>query len=36
MTWLRELAAQGATRRYGPREAERTPGPGARSTTSWP
>ncbi len=26
MTWLRELAAQGATRRYGPREAERTPG----------
>jgi error-prone DNA polymerase len=26
MTWLRELARQGATRRYGPREAERTPG----------
>jgi error-prone DNA polymerase len=26
MTWLRELATRGATRRYGPREAERTPG----------
>jgi error-prone DNA polymerase len=26
MTWLRELASQGATRRYGPRDAERTPG----------
>ena len=26
MTWLRELAARGATRRYGPRHAERTPG----------
>jgi error-prone DNA polymerase len=26
MTWLRELARRGATRRYGPREAERTPG----------
>src|SRR5215217_5094508 len=26
MTWLRELASRGATRRYGPREAERTPG----------
>ena len=26
MTWLRELAARGATRRYGPRGAERTPG----------
>jgi error-prone DNA polymerase len=26
MTWLRELAAEGATRRYGPRHAERVPG----------
>src|SRR5215218_1450013 len=26
MTWLRELASRGATRRYGPRHAERTPG----------
>jgi error-prone DNA polymerase len=26
MTWLRELATRGATRRYGPRHAERTPG----------
>ena len=26
MSWLRELAVQGATRRYGPRHAERTPG----------
>ena len=26
MSWLRELAGQGATRRYGPRHAERTPG----------
>jgi error-prone DNA polymerase len=26
MTWLRELASQGATRRYGPRGSERTPG----------
>jgi error-prone DNA polymerase len=26
MTWLRELATRGATRRYGPRQAERTPG----------
>src|SRR5918996_1432118 len=26
MTWLRELASQGATRRYGPRAAERVPG----------
>ena len=26
MTWLRELATRGAARRYGPREAERTPG----------
>jgi error-prone DNA polymerase len=26
MSWLRELATRGATRRYGPREAERTPG----------
>jgi error-prone DNA polymerase len=26
MTWLRELASRGATRRYGPRDAERTPG----------
>jgi error-prone DNA polymerase len=26
MTWLRELASRGATRRYGPRPAERTPG----------
>jgi error-prone DNA polymerase len=26
MTWLRELATRGATRRYGPRDAERTPG----------
>jgi error-prone DNA polymerase len=26
MTWLRELATLGATRRYGPRHAERTPG----------
>jgi error-prone DNA polymerase len=26
MTWLRELASRGATRRYGPRHAERAPG----------
>jgi error-prone DNA polymerase len=26
MSWLRELATRGATRRYGPRHAERTPG----------
>src|SRR5215212_5684062 len=26
MTWLRELATRGATHRYGPRHAERTPG----------
>ncbi|MET0478025.1 MAG: PHP domain-containing protein, partial [Actinomycetota bacterium] len=26
MSWLRELASRGATRRYGPRHAERTPG----------
>jgi error-prone DNA polymerase len=26
MTWLRELASRGATHRYGPRHAERTPG----------
>jgi error-prone DNA polymerase len=26
MSWLRELASRGATRRYGPRNAERTPG----------
>jgi error-prone DNA polymerase len=26
MSWLRELASQGATRRYGPRESERVPG----------
>jgi error-prone DNA polymerase len=26
MTWLRELVTRGATRRYGPRHAERTPG----------
>jgi error-prone DNA polymerase len=26
MTWLRELASRGATRRYGPRDAERTAG----------
>jgi error-prone DNA polymerase len=26
MSWLRELAAQGATRRYGPRGSERVPG----------
>ena len=26
MTWLRELTERGATRRYGPRHAERTPG----------